>query len=154
MLKYKKVPDILAKQPLGKFLGNTGRKFLYALNTRLKTLDIERNFYALILIEGGKGKITQQDLAEMLESDKVSVVRIIDYLSNKGYVKRVKDATDKRKYGLNLTLQAEKEMPVIKKAIEEVTQTAFKGLSRERIEELYDTLNIIRNNLNLQEQNL
>jgi MarR family transcriptional regulator, transcriptional regulator for hemolysin len=143
-----KATDILVKEPLGKFLGNTGRKFLYALNVKLKTLEIERNFYALILIEGGKGKITQQHLAEMLESDKVSVVRIINYLSNKGYVKRVKDPADKRKYGLNLTLQAEKEMPVIKKAIEEVTQDAFKGLTKERIEELYDTLNIIRNNLN------
>lgn len=149
-----KTPEILAKQPLGKFLGNTGRKFLSALNGRLKTLDIERNFYALILIEEGKGKITQQDLADLLNSDKVSVVRIINYLSNTGYVKRVKDPSDKRKYGLNLTLKAEKEMSLIKKAIEEVTRDAFKGLSKEKIEELYDTLNIIRNNLNLQELNL
>lgn len=143
-----KSQDISAKQPLGKFLASTGRKFLYALNVKLKNLEIERNFYALLLIEGGKGNITQQDLAELLDSDKVSIVRIVDYLSSKGYVKRVKDINDKRKYGLYLTPKAEKEMPMIKNAIEEVTQKAFEGLSKEKIEELYDTLNIIRNNLN------
>ena len=52
----------------------------------------------------------------MLNSDKVSVVRMIDYLSNKGYVKRVKDLSDKRKYGLILTLKAENEMPQNKKS--------------------------------------
>jgi MarR family transcriptional regulator, transcriptional regulator for hemolysin len=143
------VPEINTKQPLGKFLSSTGRKFLNALNVKLNNLDIERSFYALLLIEGGNGKITQQDLAELLESDKVSVVRIINYLSGKGYVKRVKDPSDKRKYRLTLTSKAEEEMPVIKKAIEEVTQNAFNGLSRKKIEELYETLNIIRNNLNL-----
>jgi MarR family transcriptional regulator for hemolysin len=149
-----KVPEIVINQPLGKYLAGTGRKFLTALNVELRNLDIERNFYALLIIEGGRGKITQQDLAEMLESDKVSVVRIIDYLSGKGYVQRVKDSSDRRKYGLILTPKAENEIPQIKKAIEEVTQKAFKGITGKKIEELYDTLNIIRYNLNLQRLNL
>jgi DNA-binding MarR family transcriptional regulator len=142
------VLEINTKQPLGKFLSSTGRIFLSALNNKLKNLDIDRNFYALLLIEESKGKITQQGLADLLNSNKVSVVRIIDYLSNKGYVKRVKDPSDKRKYGLILTLKAEKEMPLIKKAIEEVTRAAFNGLTEEKINELYDILNLIRNNLN------
>lgn len=82
------------------------------------------------------------------DSDKVSVVRIIDYLSNTGYVKRVKDPSDRRKYRLALTIKAEKELLLIRKAIAEVTQNALKGLSMEKIEELYDTLNNIKNNLN------
>jgi DNA-binding MarR family transcriptional regulator len=82
------------------------------------------------------------------------VVRIIDYLSGKGYVQRVKDSSDRRKYGLILTPKAENEIPQIKKAIEEVTQKAFKGITGKKIEELYDTLNIIRYNLNLQRLNL
>ncbi len=149
-----KESEILVKQPLGKFLAGTGRKFLNALNIELQGLDIERYFYALLLIDRGRGSITQQELAKMLDSDKVSVVRIIDYLSTKGYVQRVKDSSDKRKYGLNITLKAEKEIPHIQKAIEEVTKKAFNGLSGEKIEELYKTLNIIRYNLNLQKMNL
>jgi MarR family transcriptional regulator, transcriptional regulator for hemolysin len=136
------------KQPLGKLLSNIARTLLKTMNIKLNKLDIERNFYALILIEEGKGKITQQDLADLLESDKVRVVRIIDYLSDNGYVKRVKDSSDRRKYRLTLTKKAEMELPLIREAIAEVTETALKGLSVQKIEELYDNLNTIKNNLN------
>ena len=116
------------------------------LNAKLDHLDIKRNYYALILIENSKGGITQQELAEMLNTDKVSVVRIVDYLSNKGYVKRVKNVSDRRKYCLVLTGKAEKEMTVIKKTLVEITETAFKGLKKHQITEFYNTIEIIRNN--------
>ena len=92
--------------------------------------------------------ITQQELAELLESDKVSVVRIIDYFEGRGYVRRVKDPSDKRKYRLTLTDKAEREMPLIRNAIEEVVQKASMGLSTEQIKAFYKTLNIIKNNMN------
>jgi MarR family transcriptional regulator, transcriptional regulator for hemolysin len=144
----KKSPNIYSKQPLGKFLSGLGRAFLNEFITKLHHLDIERNFYALILIEEGKGKITQQELATLLDTDKVSIVRIIDYLSGNGYVNRVKDPADRRKYGLILTDKAKKELPMIKKAIKEITQKALKGLSEKKIEELYNTLDKIKKNLN------
>jgi MarR family transcriptional regulator, transcriptional regulator for hemolysin len=143
-----KSPNIYSKQPLGKFLSSLGRDFLNEFITKLHHLDIERNFYALILIEEGKGKITQQELATLLDTDKVSIVRIIDYLSDNGYVNRVKVQSDRRKYGLILTNKAKKELPLIKKAMKEVTQKALKGLSEKKIEELYNTLNKIKKNLN------
>jgi len=144
----KKTQNIYSKQPLGKFLSGIGKSFLHVLNVKLNHLDIKRCYYALILIEEGKGKMTQQELADLLESDKVSVVRVIDYLSDAGYVKRVRVDTDRRKYGLTLTAKAEKEMPLIKKSMAEVIQKALKGLSEKKIEELYNTLNIIKKNLN------
>jgi MarR family transcriptional regulator for hemolysin len=143
------VLETYSKQPFGRFLSGIGKSFLHSLQKKLHDLDIDRNFYALILIEEGKGRITQQELADLLESDKVSVVRIIDYLSDKGYVERVKEPSDRRKYGLKLTVKAENELPVIKKAINEVIQSAFKGLSTKTIEDLNSTLHTIKNNLNL-----
>ena len=143
-----KSSDTFSKLPLGKFLSGIGKRFLHTLNAELKHLDIKRSYYALILIEEGKGKMTQQDLADLLESDKVSVVRIVDYLSAIGYIKRVRVTTDRRKYGLTLTEKAEKELPLIKKVMTEVIKKALKGLSPKRIEDLYETLNIIKNNLN------
>lgn len=142
-----KTLDIHSKQPLGRYLSGIGRLFLNAVNARLNNLDIERNFYALILIDEGRGMITQKDLAEMLNSDKVSVVRIIDYLSDRGYVKRVKDPVDKRKQRLTLTDKAERELPLIKSTIDEVIEKALKGLSAEKIEEFYNTLNTIKTNV-------
>jgi len=136
-----------SEQPLGKFLSSIGKRFLHTLNVELFQLDIKRSYYALMLIEEGNGKMTQQDLADLLESDKVSVVRIVDYLTETGYVKRERVITDRRKYGLTLTEKAEKELPVIKKAMQKVVKRALTGLTPQKIEELYNTLNIIKKNL-------
>lgn len=144
----KKSPEIYIEQPLGRFLSHTGKSFLSLLNAKLNRLDIERNFYALILIEQAEGKITQQDLANQLDVDKVSVVRIIDYLSEKRYVKRVKNIIDRRKYSLVLTDKAKREIPQIKKSLNEVTNIAFKGLKQSQITEFYKTLDKIKKNLN------
>jgi MarR family transcriptional regulator for hemolysin len=143
-----KAKQTYSTQPLGRVLAGIGRSFLNAVNTKLNHLDIERNYYALILIGEGKGMITQQDLADLLNSDKVSIVRIIDYLSGRGYVKRSKDPVDKRKYRLTLTDKAEMELPLIRNTIDEVVQKALKGLSDDKIETFYETLNIIKNNMN------
>ena len=147
MHEMKKALQSYTQPPLGRLLSGIGKSLLNTMNLRLCHLDIERNFYALILIEEGKGKIAQQDLADLLETDKVSVVRIIDYLSNKGYVKREKDPSDRRKYGLVLTEKAEKEIPLIKKVLDEVIQNALSGITPEKVDELYDTLNKIKQNI-------
>jgi MarR family transcriptional regulator for hemolysin len=136
-----------SKQPLGRILAGIGRAYLNEVNLRLNNLDIERNFYALIIIEEAKGMITQQELADLIERDKVTVVRIIDYLSENGYVVRTDDPQDKRKYRLTLTEKAKKHLPTIKKSIAEVTEKSLENLSAERIEEFYQTLHIIKNNL-------
>ena len=137
-----------SKQPLGRILSGIGRAYLNEINLRLDHLDIERNFYALIIIDEAKGMITQQELADLLERDKVSVVRIIDYLSENGYVNRMDDPQDKRKYRLTLTDKAKKRLPLIKKTISDVTEKSLKDISPEKIEEFYQTINIIKNNLN------
>jgi len=143
-----KKTKIYIEQPLGRFLSHTGRSFLSLLNTKLSHLDIDRSYYALLLIQAGEDGITQQDLAGLMDTDKVSVVRIIDYLSAKGYVKRAKNTSDRRKYSLMLTDKAKKAIPQIKNSLNEVTNIAFKGLNQYQIKEFYKTLNTIKNNLN------
>ena len=54
--------DIKTQQPLGRILSRLGKSYLQLLNTRLNYLDIERNYYALLLIELGESKITQNEL--------------------------------------------------------------------------------------------
>jgi MarR family transcriptional regulator, transcriptional regulator for hemolysin len=141
------------EQPIGRVLSHTGKSFLHLLNARLHRLDIKRNYYALVLIDKADGSITQQDLAELLETDKVSIVRIIDYLSDKGYVKRIKSVSDRRKYGLMLTGKARKEIKLIKDAIQEVKNIAFKGMNSSQVEVFYATLKILRQNLNAYKKN-
>jgi MarR family transcriptional regulator for hemolysin len=143
-----KPKTISVEQPVGRILSHLGRSFLCNLNKKLNHLDIERNYYALLLIEQAEGDITQQELADLLDTDKVSIVRIIDYLSDNGYVNRIKNANDRRKYSLKLTAKAKKETSKIQTAINEVTASAFKGISNSQKQFFYQTLISIKKNLN------
>ena len=136
-------------QPIGRILSHTGRSFLQLLNEKLNYLDIERSYYALILIDLGHGELTQKELACQLETDKVSIVRIVDYLAGKGYVKRVRSSVDRRKYSLTLTDKAKELLPGIKRAMQEVTLIAYNGLTELQQKEFHSVLGIIKNNLNI-----
>jgi DNA-binding MarR family transcriptional regulator len=133
--------------PLGRVLSLTGKSLLHLLNRKLSSLDIDRDYYAVILIDLGDGNLTQKELANQLETDKVSVVRIVDYLTLKGYVMRTRSSVDKRKYSLTLTDKAKEKIPEIKRAILEVTAAAFTGLTELQQTELISTLGIIKNNI-------
>jgi DNA-binding MarR family transcriptional regulator len=143
----KEIQHIQQIQPIGRMLSHTGRSFLQLLNKKLNHLDLERSFYALILIDFGQGELTQKELACQLETDKVSVVRIVDYLAGKGYVKRVKSAVDGRKYCLTLTTKAKEVLTGIKMSMKEVTAVAFHGLTELQQTEFLSVLGIIKDNL-------
>lgn len=134
-------------QPIGRILSNTGKSFLHLLNEKLGYLDIERAYYALILIELSEFELTQQELANQLETDKVSIVRIVDYLAGKGYVKRIRSSVDRRKYSLTLTDKATELLPGIKRSMQEVTSIAYNGLTELQQKEFLSVLGVIKNNL-------
>jgi MarR family transcriptional regulator, transcriptional regulator for hemolysin len=134
-------------EPVGHVASNIHRMFLTVLNTYLINMDIDRFYYPVLLIEAGNGNLTQQELAGKLGCDKVQVVRIIDYLSEKGYVIRVPNTRDRRKYGLEITEKAKNLTPEIKKAIQKANALVLNNLSGKKIDDLYSTLKIIEKNL-------
>ncbi len=133
--------------PLGRMFSFLGKGYLQLLRTKLNYLDIDRNYYALVLIESFEGEVTQQELALLLDSDKVSIVRVIDYLSEKGYVTRTRNTEDRRKYSLVLTGKAKKALPEIRECFSEINEMALKGLRNTQISELTDVIKIIKNNI-------
>ena len=137
--------DIL-KEPVGRIMAKIGKQYQSNLRAELSHLDIDRSFYPLLLIESRNG-MTQQELAHELSCDKVQVVRIIDYLSKHGYVQRVQNLTDKRKYELTITEKASSLIPEIREVIDNTSAIAFKGLSEKQINELYQLLTRIEINL-------
>lgn len=136
----------IMKEPVGRKMDKIGKIIQARVQSDLKDLDIDRSFYPLLLIEEGNG-LTQQELADKLLCDKVQVVRIIDYLSSNGYVERVQNRQDKRKYELTVTEKALMAIPQIKNVIEKTTQLACEGLTEKQTDELYNMLVIIENNL-------
>lgn len=134
-------------QPLGRMFSFLGKSYLHLLRNKLQHLDIDRNFFALILIESSEGEINQQQLALLLDTDKVSIVRVVDYLSEKGFVKRVRTSDDRRKHNLVLTEKAKAALPEIKKCINELNQLVFSGLSETQQTDLLASLANIKNSI-------
>ena len=134
-------------QPLGRMFSFLGKSYLHLLRNKLQHLDIDRNFFALILIESSEGEINQQQLALLLDTDKVSIVRVVDYLSEKGFVKRVRTSDDRRKHNLVLTEKAKAALPEIKKCISELNQLVFSGLSETQQTDLLASLANIKNSI-------
>ena len=133
-------------EPVERIMGKISKMSQDIVQGKLSHLDIDRSFYPLLLIDAGHG-ITQQELAHELSCDKVQVVRIIDYLSSNGYVDRIPNKTNKRKYELSVTDKARKVIPDIKKAFDELSAITMKGLSTSKKNELYAMLTLIVSNL-------
>ena len=141
------IQQLQVDQPLGRMFSFLGKSYLQLLRSKLQHLEIDRNYFALILIENNAGEINQQQLAVLLDTDKVSVVRVVDYLSEKGFVKRVRTSDDRRKHNLVLTEKAKAALPEIKKCISELNQLVFSGLSETQQTDLLASLANIKNSI-------
>jgi MarR family transcriptional regulator for hemolysin len=137
----------LNEQPLGRILSVLGKGYLNLLRIKLKHLDIDRYYYALVLIGRQDGNITQQELALLLDSDKVSIVRIVNYLSEKGYVKRMLKTDDRRKHRLVLTEKGKLAIPEIKKSFAALNAVVLSGLEKPQISELTQSITHIKKNI-------
>ena len=121
-------------QSLGAHFSQLAKFYLGNLSQRLSHLEIDRYFYPLILIQECEGDICQKDLAEKLKVDNVTMVRIIDYLSKAGYLKRMRSRQDRRMHHLVLTEKALKALPEIREAYKKTNSVCFKGFDKEEKE--------------------
>lgn len=135
------------EQPLGRKLSSVAKIYLHMLRSKLNHMDIDRNYYALVIIGKNDGNISQQELGMMLETDKVSIVRVVDYLSEKGYVKRVRKFDDKRKHNLVLTDKAKQALPEIIDAVNDLNRIALSGFSVPEISDLTESIKKIKKNI-------
>lgn len=134
-------------EPLGRMFSFLGKGYLHLLRTKLQHLDIDRNYFAIIVIGSQDREITQQELAILLDTDKVSIVRIVDYLSGKGYVQRIRKTDDRRKHSLILTDKAKLALPEIKKAFNDLNKSVLNGLESSQILDLAEILKKIKINI-------
>lgn len=142
----KQKPGYFQESPLGLVLSNIAKQYFGVLSKRLGHLELERYYTTLVVIDRF-GLITQQQLADLICKDKVAIVRVVDYLSKKGYVKRKKDKQDRRKYYLELTEKARKDLPEISAGLSFSNESAFKEISQSEIEVFHKVLEKIAGNL-------
>jgi MarR family transcriptional regulator, transcriptional regulator for hemolysin len=133
--------------PIGKVFATLTKQYVGVVAEQLKHLDIERYWYVLLRISEAETAITQKELGEIIGHDKTSMVRIIDYLQKKGYVKRKQNTSDRRAYFIELTPKAVKVLPEIKTAFAAMNKAALKGIAKDELACLGHCLSTIESNL-------
>ncbi len=118
-MKSSTIPQVGWKEslPLGFIFYNLSRSYYGTLALSLNELDIDRHFTTLIAISEMEGPVCQQDIANTLSIDKTNMVRILDHLSDKGYITRERHAADRRSHCISLTTKAIETLKLIKKQI-------------------------------------
>ena len=103
--------------------------YLSTLSTLMTPHGLERHFMAFLFLCENSGKVTQNDLAQRLKKDRVSAMRIVDYLCERQLVIRTKDEKDRRCHLLEVTEKARKLLPTVKDAIQQTNHVILENLS-------------------------
>jgi MarR family transcriptional regulator for hemolysin len=135
------------KMPLGKYMGAITKTYFGALSKKLERLGTDRHFSTLIAIHAADQKCTQQYLSDLLNFDKVSMVRMLDYLVSKKMITRSVNPVDRREHIIGLTPKAKKIMPLISAGIMELNELAFKGVNKHDREVFYSCMATILKNI-------
>ncbi|MDR3251874.1 MAG: MarR family transcriptional regulator [Tannerella sp.] len=88
----KKLPVLMHIALTMKAIERAFRKDVQALK-----LDLPSESFGILLIAYFQENSIQQEIAEMAHKDKSVVLRLIDTLENKGFIRRVTDGQDRRK---------------------------------------------------------
>lgn len=137
---------IMPGSSIGFWCSIAAHQYFARLQEKLAHLDVTSWYFVLLTIDEGKGLLSQQDLADRLLLDKVSMTRALDHLGGKGYVERCACAEDRRKHLIKLTPKARPAVKAIRTAYEELNDEALKGLRKaDREAFLADLLVMVEN---------
>jgi MarR family transcriptional regulator, transcriptional regulator for hemolysin len=123
------------------------KKYIALVTEQLKSMDIERHFYVVHVLAVAEKPFTQKDLASFLDIDKTSMVRVVDYLSQNGYLQRVANPQDRREYFIELTAKGTAANVLIEAAFEAANNRCLIGFSATEREALTNALDRLKCNL-------
>ncbi|RTZ46744.1 MarR family transcriptional regulator [Chryseobacterium arthrosphaerae] len=94
-------------------------------------IDVEPNWYLVLMLLQKKGEISITDIAEPLGYSHPSVVVIVKKMTDKGYLLIKKDRTDKRKQIISLSLKAIEMLPQLEKIWDSCEKAILQLLSED-----------------------
>lgn len=132
--------------PLGVAMTIIGRQYTGALSLALESCGADRYTSILLFLDYYGKPVKQQVLVEKLRIDKASMVRMLDYLAEKGLIQRTQNPSDRREFLLELSREGKKKLPKVKKAIMQTDEQIFKGLSATARKQFLEMLHRISEN--------
>ncbi len=120
----------MSSSSIGYWCSVAAHQYFARIQRKLVKLDITNWYYVLLVIEDGEGGLSQQELADELDLDKVAMTRALDHLGERGYIERCDCAGDRRKHLVKLTPKAKPVVKAIRTAYEELNNEALAGVKK------------------------
>ncbi|GET23837.1 MarR family winged helix-turn-helix transcriptional regulator [Prolixibacter sp. NT017] len=136
------------EKPICQLLGQVARLYKNKLFARFKKKDVDitfEQFAILSSLNSGK-EFTQQDLANQMHKDKSIILRQINVLIDKNYIKRTQNEQDKRKKTLILTDEGFKTLEQAQNLVQNVLDELLLGISKDELSVFRHVLEKIQEN--------
>ncbi len=145
--------DKMMDRPLGALTKDITKRYAGVFTSFLEGTPIDKHFYPLYVLSKCETAPTQQELGELLGESKVMMVRILDYLSERGMVKRNANPEDRRCYIIILTSKGKDLVTQIEKAVGKTDAICLSSLSAENKRNARVLLHTMLDNLSTQPAN-
>ncbi|RYC28885.1 MarR family transcriptional regulator [Lichenibacterium minor] len=133
--------------PVGFLLHDAARLMRRRFEQRAAALGFTRAQWQVLLHLSRNEGIHQAGLADILEVEPISLVRILDKLQARGLVERRQDAGDRRCWRLHLTADAHPSLALLQDIGEDTRAEALSGFSDAERDTLVGTLSRLKSNL-------
>jgi MarR family transcriptional regulator for hemolysin len=132
---------------LGFLIVDVGRLWGKRFDQRAKRLGLNRAQAKVLGYLARNEGINQAGLAELLEIEPITLVRLLDRMGHAGWVERQQDPNDRRAHRLYLGAKARPVLAAIRKVSDETRDEALDGISPEEQEQFRQMLERIHGNL-------
>ncbi|MFJ6323760.1 MULTISPECIES: MarR family transcriptional regulator [unclassified Rhizobium] len=132
---------------LGFVLHDVARLLRKRFEQRAKDLGLTRSQWQTLAYLANNEGIHQAGLAEMLEIEPITLVRILDKLSERGLVERRQHPSDRRSWLLYMREEARPLIDAMRDIGEQTRREALEGVPQEDRERLHELLILMKSNL-------
>ena len=136
-----------APSTLGFLLHDVARLLRKRFEQRARHIGLTRSQWQTLAFLSRNEGIHQKALAELLEIEPITLMRLIDKLSERGFVERRKHETDRRIWLLYMTDQSRALLAEMKSLGDATRNEALKGISPDDRDRLMGMLELMKTNL-------
>ncbi|CAN7286475.1 MarR family transcriptional regulator [Rhizobium rhizogenes] len=132
---------------LGFLLHDVARLLRKRFEQRAKDLGLTRSQWQTLAYLSNNEGIHQAGLAEILEIEPITLVRILDKLADRGLVERRQHPNDRRSWLLYMRDEARPLLDTMRSLGDQTRKEALQGVPIEEHERLYQLLTLMKSNL-------
>jgi DNA-binding MarR family transcriptional regulator len=132
---------------LGFLLHEVARLMRKRFEHRAKDLGLTRSQWQVLAYLSKNEGIHQSGLADMLEVEPITLVRILDKLAERGLIERRQHPKDRRVWMLYMCDAARPMVEAMRGIGDETRAEALEGVSAEQREQLFSILSTMKTNL-------